>query len=164
MAFTPCGDSCNKENDDNNIYVAKDYALDLMDDAVVFSTHAYKNIFGCNRGKTNKQQKLLSVVSITNADNGKKIRRRYVGSQIKGVDENSLVLTPSSIRLLCEKDNSELVGKKVVIKAGKCWDTIKYYWDHPFHATRISYKVGLPALILSIVAFLFSIFTQIVCK
>ena len=49
-------------------------------------------------------------------------------------------------------------GFKIEITKGSVF---KYYWDHPFHATRISMRLGLISIVLSsisiILTFLFEI-------
>ena len=69
---------------------------------------------------------------------------------------SDLGLTSESVRILF--DNSSESEKKVKVKKGNWIDLIIYYWTHPFHATRISFKVGFPALIISVVSLILSLF------
>ena len=121
---------------------------------------AYKEIFGVIRSKTSKNKKLISIVRITNPKNKETIRRRYKYMGIEGVGDNDVVLSPNSIRLLCEEKNAEVVGNEVEVRKGNLWDAVLFYWEHPFHATRISFQIGLPALILSILSIVLTLCLQ----
>jgi hypothetical protein len=77
---------------------------------------------------------------------------------IKGVGNTDAVLSPNSVRLLCEENNADVVGNEVEVRKGTLWDSIVFYWEHPFHATRISFQLGLPALILSIISLVLTLF------
>ena len=62
------------------------------------------------------------------------------------------------IRKSKQKSKSENVSKEVVkVSKGNIWDTVMFYWNHPFHATRISFKVGLPSLLIGLISLIIGI-------
>ncbi|MBO5351357.1 MAG: hypothetical protein J6A66_07120 [Alistipes sp.] len=142
-----------------NVFISQaDDHLEPMDDLAIFSSKTYGQIFGKPRSKTTKAQKLISIVRITNPKNNETIRRRYKCMGIKGVGNTDVVLSPNSVRLLCEENNADVVGNEVEVCKGTLWDSIVFYWEHPFHATRISFQLGLPALILSIISLVLTLY------
>lgn len=66
-----------------------------------------------------------------------------------GLSNNDIALNPTSTRELCGSsfDNSDIVGKDIEVSKG-C--PLCYYWHHPFHATRISMKLGLVSILLAV--------------
>ena len=122
------------------------------EDTAYFSPRAYLNIFCKTRTKVCRCKKRLSVVRITNPEKGVSIYRKYEYSpRFEGIGDNDVVLNPASIRELAGgEDNSSIVGKEVCVRPG-C--RLAYYWNHPFHATRISTKLGCFSILLTIVSF-----------
>ena len=47
------------------------------------------------------------------------------------------------------KCNADLVGGDVVVSKGSCF---MYYWNHPFHATRISMRLGVVSILLALIS------------
>ena len=88
--------------------------------------------------------------------NGRIIRRRYQTDNTLGLTNTQVGLTSESARILF--DDIPDVSKEVVkVSKGNVWDTIMFYWDHPFHATRISFKVGLPSLLIGLFSLIIGI-------
>ena len=144
----------------HNVFISQPVdMLEQMDDIAIFNSAAYAAIFGqCKKAATTRD-KLSSIVRIKNSDTGRIIRRQYRYIGITDLKNDCVALSPASIRLLCNEDNSELVGNNhVEVSKGNLWDSLMYYWEHPFHATRISIRLGLPALILSILGIIISLF------
>lgn len=136
-----------------NVFISHtDDYLEPMDDLAIFDSKAYRLIFGKQRSKSSKAKKLITIVRITNPKNKAIIRRRYKCMGIKGVGNTDVVLSPNSVRLLCEENNADVVGNEVEVRKGNLWDSVVFYWEHPFHATRISFQLGLPALVLSLLS------------
>ena len=139
-------------NNANNVCMPQGYSMESIDDIAIFTSNAYEQIFGTKRSKASKSKKLISIVRITNNKNNESIRRRYKRLPIKGLGDKEVALSPSSIRLLCEDNNDDVIGTELEVRSGTVLDSIIFYWEHPFHATRISFQIGLPALILSILS------------
>lgn len=138
--------------DENNITVPSDYAYEDLNDAAMFYGHSYQTIFGKKRSESTAAKKRLAIVKIRK---GKRvIHRRFLAEPMKGIGQNELALTPASIRELAIHSNSDVVGHEVEVSKG-CW--FCYYWNHPFHATRISFRLGFPALVISIMSLIASI-------
>lgn len=148
-------DASNKSKTFNNtIHVNSSSYIDDHQDVVWFNNKQYKLIFGKTRA-IDSDNKLLAIVRITYKN--RTIRRRYLCDLYNVPLGNSdLGLTSESVRILF--DNSSESVKKVKVKKGNWIDLIIYYWTHPFHATRISFKVGFPALIISVVSLMLSLF------
>lgn len=123
-----------------------------QEDAVYMNSHSYNSVFGENRRDSSRRMKRLSIVKITPKDGGYPIYRKYVcNPYFKSLEENQVALNPASIREMCGKgqSNSDLVGKKVVVSKGSCF---MYYWNHPFHATRISMRLGVASILLALIS------------
>ena len=110
-------------------------------------------MFGIKRS-LDKKNKLLAIVRLEY--DGRKIRRRYQTDNTLGLTNTQVGLTSESARILF--DDMPDVSKEVVkVSKGNVWDTIMFYWDHPFHATRISFKVGLPSLLIGLFSLIIGI-------
>ena len=144
--------SANATNNTNNIYLPQGYFC-YIEDCAFFSNVAYKNIFGKRRAKSNRRHKRLAVVRIS--FEGNCIYRQYhYGNTILGINSNDVGLTPASIRLLAPYSNANVVGNNVDITKSY-W--LPYYWNHPFHATRISCRLGIWSMVISLIALIISL-------
>ena len=122
------------------------------DDVALFHSKEYAKIFGEKRAESCDEQKLLSVVKITYG--GKSIHRAYRCSPKLRKDE--VGLSSNSQRLLFGKiDNA---GEVTITKGSK----FIYFWNHPFHATRISMRLGVYSVILAILSTILAIISIII--
>ena len=124
-------------------------------DVAWFNSQQYKDeeLFGIKRS-LDKKNKLLAIVRLEY--NGRIIRRRYQTDNTLGLTDTQVGLTSESARILF--DDIPDVSKEVVkVSKGNVRDTIMFYWDHPFHATRISFKVGLPSLLIGLFSLIIGI-------
>ena len=149
------------EVDKNNIYSDLCGILDIEDTAYM-SPGAYAAIFCKVRRKMGPCMKRLSVVKITNPKNGKSIYRKYeYNPRFKGIGDNDVVLHPASIRELADgEENETLVGKTVCVRPG-C--KFCYYWNHPYHATRISMKLGIFSIAVAVISTILSLLFSCLC-
>lgn len=69
------------------------------------------------------------------------------------IGKGNVGLTLSSIRYF-GADNDKIIVQGVEVGKGS-W--FRYYWDHPFHATRISCRLGVVSIGLGIVSLLIGI-------
>ena len=124
--------------------------VECNQDVAWFNSRQYKNngLFGTKRS-LDKKNKLLAIVRLEYY--GRKIRRRYQTDNTLGLTNNQVGLTSESARILFD-DMSDVSNEVIKVSKGNIWDTIMFYWNHPFHATRISFKVGFLSLLVGIVA------------
>lgn len=128
--------------------------IESNQDVAWFNSQQYKDkeLFGIQRS-LDKNNKLLAIVRIEYQ--GRKIRRRYQTDNTLGLTNNQVGLTSESARILF--DDIDFSKEVVKVSKGNICDTIMFYWDHPFHATRISFKVGLPSLLIGLISLIISI-------
>ncbi len=136
----------NREGDSNIVYVPESYYCLEIEDSAFFSPGNYKSIFGKERKEEGKKRKLIAIVRIQNGRHV--IYRKYMYDRnIVGLYDNEHIgLTFSSLRLLAAKGQDAYSVKKVDVLPGS-W--FMYYCNHPFHATRVAFRVGLISLIIS---------------
>ena len=117
------------------------------DDVAFLNNRTYSAIFGEKRADSSNEKKLLSVVKIKYKS--KSIHRAYRCSA--NMTMNTVALTQNSQRLLFGSltntdDVTILKGSKFI-----------YFWNHPFHATRISMRLGVYSVALAIVSIIISV-------
>lgn len=136
--------------DKGDIQVGSVDYITEMDDCIVMESSAYAQIFGKPRQRDCDCRKRLAVVKVS--CNGKSIHRAFRAEPAQGFTNNYVALTSNSIRLLSDRD-FDLAGKDkdLVVDISK-GSSFLYYWNHPFHATRISMRLGFPSLIIGIVS------------
>lgn len=115
------------------------------EDLVLLPNKAYSEIFGKKRSEDALHRKRLAIVRIRY--NGVSIYRAYRGMN---VGSKNIGLTMSSIRYF-GTDNDRVLGQSLLVNKG-WW--FPYYWSHPFHATRISCRLGVISLGLGILSLL----------
>ena len=140
----------------NTKYVKEFGYVESNQDVAWFNSQQYKDkeMFGIKRS-LDKKNKLLAIVRLEY--NGRAIRRRYLTDSTLRLTNTQVGLTSESARILFD-DMKNISTEVIKVSKGNIWDTIMFYWDHPFHATRISFKVGFPALIIGIVSLIIGIF------
>ena len=128
-----------------------DYKSESYDDKVIMSPGQFERIFDKNRNNVKSELKLLAVVKIT-ADNGASIHRAYYGRMKKEDNEKQkrIGLSPNSIRLLALEEGENQVQ---ISKGSK----FLYFWNHPYHATRISMRIGILSIALTIISFVITL-------
>lgn len=115
-----------------------------IDDQAFFYSGSYMDIFHTTRKKACRERKLLSVVKIK--FNGNTIHRRIQSSRfIKNIGRDDIGLSSASISLLAENGHP-VVGETVRVSKG---NKLAYWWYHPFHAARVSFRLGVIALIVT---------------
>lgn len=122
-------------------------------DCVVLAPNDYLQLFGRNRSQAKGIDKVLAVVKIKSTKTKKVIWRRFFGEPAMKHKEYAAV-TYSSLYELADIDYKELIEGDVVLCKGN-W--FMYYWNHPFHATRISAKLGFISVVLAAISIVISI-------
>ena len=118
-----------------------------LDDCVIIHKDVYKQIFGKTRKTSSNEKKLLSVVKISYND--RSIHRAFKTNY--AITKKKIALTYNSLRLLSEAPDEV---ENVEISKG-C--RFAYFWYHPFHATRISMRIGVISVIIGLVGVILSI-------
>lgn len=103
----------------------------------------YEEIFGEKKKDTSQARQRLSVVKITKWD--RTIYRQYLGKSFEGLDTNSIGLSPNAWQQL-GLDASQ--NKEVNVTKGCLFP---FYWYHSNSATRVSFRMGIIAIAISII-------------
>ena len=147
---TPC-------STEHCIYVESKNEIEDNQDVAWFNSNQYNEIFSTPR-YLDSNNKLLAIVRIEY--NGRVIRRRYkFDSDFKGLDDNRIGLTSESTRILF--DNTPASENPVMVSKADWLDVIMFYWNHPFHATRISTRIGLPSLLISLISLVLTLISLV---
>ena len=124
------------------------YNYDDLEDCVLLSNQGYSELIQ----KKDKRRKRLPIIKITFDKHS--IHRRYKYISLDNLKEEDVCLTFSSFNRLSSQRVENIVGQPAQLSKG-CW--LPYYWYHPFHATRISFRVGMIALIFTILSIILTI-------
>lgn len=136
----------------NNGEIVSDY-----DDCAIIPTDSYCSIFGKPLKNRCKESKLLSVVKIKY--NGNSIYRRYIGANKN--NSKSVAITPKSWLLLSGEYNFPNDNDEVYVYVTQ-GNKFNYFWNHPFHATRISMRLGILGIIFGVLGCILSICFKII--
>ena len=132
-------------------------------DTVILAGCDFEAIFKTTKAKSSMWIKRLPVVKIS--FNGRTIHRRFYGNNDLGkkVRDDEYVgvyaaLNYSSLYELVDESLDEIKGQTVQISKGR---RLPYYWNHPFHATRISFRLGLISIVFALASLLLSLFCNL---
>lgn len=93
-------------------------------------------------------------IKITSEASGKSIYRSCFGLNAKNFTNEYIALTSDSVRKLkLSKEHSK--GEVTVCIKSSWW--LPFFWYHPFHATRISMRIGVISVIIGLVGVILSI-------
>ncbi len=126
------------------MFQVADYSTAEYDDKVLIFGQNYESLFGTPRKNASSGLKRLSVVKISTKD-GTSIHRAFLGSN--GLKGNQVALSPNSIRLLASKTEPDYIDEVTISKGSE----FLYFWNHPYHATRISMRLGMIGILATIV-------------
>ena len=116
-----------------------------MDEYVVLQSQMYQEIFKGKKIDAGDNHKRLSVVKI--CCEGKSIHRAFRSESAKDFAKGYVALSTNSIYLL-SKGKELPPGCKVYLNKGSWW---KYYWDNPNAAVRMSFRIGIIGIIISLI-------------
>lgn len=116
-----------------------------LDEYVLMYSGMYEKIFHKKMKNSNKGRKRLSIVKIKCGSNS--IHRAFMSSPISGLKDGFAALTPNSVYLLTAKDENQKPTTAIVSKG--CWWI--YYWNHPNAAVRMSFRVGIIGIAITII-------------
>jgi hypothetical protein len=115
-----------------------------LDEYVVLESHMYKEIFGKTKINAKRSRKRLSVVRI--CYEGRSIHRAFLSAPAKGFEKEHVALTLSSIYELSQGKQIPMLAK-VTLGRGCRW---KYYLYHPNAAVRMSFRIGIIGIAVTI--------------
>ena len=141
------------EFNNNDIVLGPNLNYEDLDDCALFFNQTFEEVFGTKMNKAKRRNKRLPLVKISLGSYS--IHRRYKYYPLENLKAEDVALTLSSIHQLSTEIVEDVVGQKATITKG-CW--IPYYWFHPFHATRISFRIGFFALLLTVLSLFITIF------
>jgi hypothetical protein len=133
-------------------YVTESSYIEDNQDVVWFNNTQYVEIFK-NKRSLDHNNKLLAIIRLKYKD--RVIRRRYRYDHTLHLTNEQVGLTSESVRILFDDLNAS--KELVTVSKGNIWDVFMYYWSHPFHATRISFKVGILSIILGSVSLIIAL-------
>ncbi|MCR4564580.1 MAG: hypothetical protein K5651_00655 [Bacteroidales bacterium] len=132
------------------------------EDTAYLSSGSFSGVFGKTRSKSCRCRKLLSILRIRNKETGYVIYRKYeYNPNFNGLTDDMIALHPASIRELVEGNNAQLVGKDVEVSKG-C--SFCYFWNHPYHATRISMRLGIYSICLALLSIILTLILSGCCS
>lgn len=101
-------------------------------------------------------RKEKAIVKIQNKKERRTIYRQACGGNAKGLKKNEIGLSRKDIGLLkANPPQCSLVVSRNVFT----W--IMFFWKHPNHATRVSFKMGLLSLTLGVISIVMGIISVI---
>lgn len=111
----------------------------------------FLRIFGNRRANT-KYKRTPPIVKVTNPKTGNSIHRVY--RMGKNCPDNTCALSYFSLlELINNNDDMKRLGR-VLLSKGSLW---KYYWYHPFHATKVTTRLGILSMVIGLLSLLISI-------
>ena len=119
-----------------------------MNSKVVLRSSDYGAIFGTNQSTASLTLKRLPIVKIT--ANGHPIYREYL--QHKLMTSAYAGLTYRSLTLL--KDDQGNDPQTLTLEPGCWW---MFYWEHPNHTVRMSMRIGVVGISISIVSLILAL-------
>ena len=143
-----------KKNDKNaQNCIEKDEPLDAEALALFNSRSTYNQFFKTDKRDASQTKQRLSVLRISHGE--RTIYRQYAGRGIsfgENTDGSKCVgLSPNSWQQLCLDDDD---NKDVLVT--KSW-WFPFFWNHSNSATRISFRLGIIGLALTIAGIVVSI-------
>lgn len=125
-----------------------------LDEYVVLESSMYQKLFGRTKISSSKSKKRLSIVKVSY--DGQSIHRAYLSASATGFQQKYVALTPNSIYEL--SDGKAVPAHSGVCISKGCW--WHFYWEHPNAAVRMSFRVGVIGIIISVFLSLISILSS----
>ena len=130
----------------NSSFTVAGSAPNEMESKTIICEGDYSDIFGVTKREMSKTRKRLCLVKIS-SNKGITIHRECIAHKKMG--KKYIGLTWQSISMLDIEDTDD-----VYISKG---NYLAFYWNHPIHATRISTRLGIIGIIVSIFMSIFSV-------
>ena len=147
--------TCLKERGD---ILISDFSATESDGFVFLDGNDFKDIFGKRHADTSLRNK-LAIVKITNPRTGMSIHRQFRTSGDLHHLNNYAILTFYSLVNIVKSQEELDRMDKVVLSKGCIY---QYYWNHPFHATKVATRIGVYSFLASLLGILLNLL-MIVC-
>ncbi len=125
------------------IDIRNDESLEDYQDKVFLNAQKYKEIFGKSFSKQRRLPWKRGIVKISCT--GQPVHRMYLSRN--DIRANEMAVTRQTLGLLMESSNQDAM-RFTVDKGSR----ICFYWEHPVHTTRVSFKLGLISVVASVVS------------
>lgn len=136
----------------------QDYSIVDSDGFVFMDGKDFAEIFGDRHANTGYKNK-LAIVKIFNPNTGKSIHRQYrTCSSLKGWKDYAALTYHSLIELVDSQDQFENMEELEISKGS----VYKYYWNHPFHATKVATRLGVYGIVVGVISIIVSVFSSII--
>ena len=145
VKILPSNGSNTNSYDDGVLRLSSISSSKEMDEYVVLQSQMYQEIFKGKKIDAGDNHKRLSVVKI--CCEGKSIHRAFRSEFAKDFTKGYVGLSTNSIYQL-SKGKELPPGTKVCLSKGCWW---KYYWDNPNAAVRMSFRIGIIGIIISLI-------------
>lgn len=130
------------------IFAVEKSSIGELDSKVIIHVSDYKKIFGNKKKDMPVNRKRLCVVKIT-SEFGRSIYRECFAHPMN--TERCAAVTRRSFAMLDLEDRTKPL---VDITKGSWW---AFYWHHPVHATRISTRLSVIGIAVSIIVTLLTV-------
>lgn len=167
VVVIPYDSNHSKRMCENRVLYVED--VESFQDTIVLHSSSFKNVFNIPKyqyfQKWYNFSRRCPVVKISYGN--RTIYRRVELLSVSGFKQHYAGLTNKSLGELSQiiydnkgnnKSDKPKKGSRITIKPGS---TLLYYWQHPNSATRMSFRIGLPSLIISIVSLICSLISPI---
>ena len=134
----------------------KIYSLTECTELAFLRGEDFKEIFGEYNADYGSS---LAVVKITNPITGMSVHRLFRTCPDLNLPDgvNYVALTYTSLLRLSNSRESFKSMNQLIISKGCKW---LYYWNHPFPATKVSVRLGVIGIMLSLVGIVVSLFSK----
>lgn len=125
-----------------------EYADETLIDKVLLSNSQYKIFFGKTFNEEKYRPWKRGIIKIANTVSNVSILRMYMGASKLGIDDSHFFVPKLSQNMLAINKAEQKYSLK---KGSKFW----FYWQHPSHSVRASFKatfvLGIISIILGII-------------
>ncbi|MBQ7741429.1 MAG: hypothetical protein IJT90_00665 [Bacteroidaceae bacterium] len=125
-----------------HLYVSES-ASDLSDAYVYLCGRDFREIFGTRHGDSLKYSRTIPVVKISRGK--KRIYRQFRCLNIQGFSQYAGLSYTSLLGISYSNEDMKNINT-VELSPG---NILSYYSNHPFHATRVSFQIGIISIIIS---------------
>ena len=133
---------------------SSDYIEEELQDKVLLNNNQYEKFFNITYKAEKYRPWKRKIIKITNPVENSSIHRMFFGASNLEINGNQFfVPRPSQYMIAANK-----AGQTFKLKKG---NKFLFYWQHPFHNVRVSFKatliLGLISIILGVIAIIITI-------
>ena len=136
----------------SKLYLSSNNSAATLNDVAYVQSSDYAKIIGEKKCNQSTGKKRMTIVKI---QHGKKsIHRRLCSVSAQGFTSGNIAISMNSFYELAEEGKKKDEIENVSVSKG-CH--FCYYWNHPFHATRISARLGFISVFFAIISIILTI-------